>query len=276
MGIATALILTGAGLAGGFIAGLVGVGGGIIFAPVLFATFQHTGVDAATLAPLTIGTSLLCTLLAASSSAWSQYKKQSVDTGVALRVGASSAFAVILMTWLVTTQSWYDGTAFQVVFSIVLLIVAVRMAMEYSSQSEPSNGFALPRLKSAFALAGVGALAGMVASAAGVGGGVILVPAFTNLFRMPIRRAVGTSSAAITIISFVGIINYVFTGLQTETPGSAIGYVDWSYGLLLALPALAGARLGVWASHRIDRRLLRISFAVIAGVVACRILIGVL
>src|SRR5690554_2133995 len=98
------LLLVAAGLAAGFIAGLIGVGGGIIFAPVLFFYYQAIGVDPAVVTQLTIGSSLLCTLIAALMSTWVQHRKGAIVPRVALQVGVFSAVAVILMTRFVTTQ----------------------------------------------------------------------------------------------------------------------------------------------------------------------------
>lgn len=264
------LILIGAGLAAGFVAGLIGVGGGIIFAPVLFFHYRAIGVDSIAIAPLTIGSSLFCTLIAAVISAWAQYGKHAVVTRVALYVGLFSALAVFLMTRYVTTRSWYDGTVFQVVFSTVLLILVSRMIfrprVDVSDRIEHSRTFAWP------VLAATGSAAGAVASAAGVGGGVVLVPAYSNLLGLPIHVSTGTSSATIVIISLVGVLTYAWLGRGAAVPDLSVGYVDALRGLTLAVPAMLTARLGVWTAHRINRRALRLSFAALAGIVAVRLL----
>lgn len=265
------LILIGAGLVAGFIAGLIGVGGGIIFAPVLFFYFRGIGVDDGVIAPLTIGSSLLCTLIAALVSAWAQYGRDAVITRVALRVGAFSALAIVLMTRFVTTQPWYDGTVFQVVFSMVLLIVVARMIFQAKGRSssgtlEQASPHGWP------ALAGMGTAAGAVASAAGVGGGVVLVPAYHHVLGLPILSSTATSSATIVLISLVGVVNYVWMGWGAPVPDSALGYVDALRALLLAAPAVVTANLGVRAAHKINRRALQLSFAAIAGFVAVRLL----
>ena len=267
------LLLVGAGLAAGFIAGLIGVGGGIIFAPVLFFYYQSIGVSEAIIAPLTIGSSLLCTLIAAVVSAWAQYGRNAVITSIAVRVGIFSALAIYLMTRFVTTQPWYDGTVFQVVFSVVLLIVVIRMVVP-SGEKEPHISGNRTRTYSWPALAGTGTTAGAVAAAAGVGGGVVLVPAYNNVLGLPILSSTATSSATIVIISLVGVINYAWMGWGEPVPPSAIGYVDALRAGLLAVPAILTANLGVSVAHKINRRTLRRSFAIIAAVVAVRLLWG--
>jgi uncharacterized protein len=264
------LLLLGAGLAAGFIAGLIGVGGGVIFAPVLFFYFQGIGIGADVIAPLTIGTSLFCTLLAAVASSWFQYRRQAVVTRIALSAGLFSAIAVYLMTRFVTTQPWYDGTVFQIVFSLVLLVVVARMLVKRGEVMVESDhrvrGERWPTL------AATGTVAGAVAAAAGVGGGVVLVPAYHNFLGLPIHVAVGTSSATIVLISIVGILNYAAVGWNASVPASSFGYVDALHGLVLAVPAVLTARLGVWTAHRIDTRALRLSFGVVAALIAVRLI----
>lgn len=265
-------LLLGSGLAAGYIAGLIGVGGGVIFAPVLFFYFQGIGISPEVIAPLTIGTSLFCTVLAAISSAWFHYHKGAVITSVALKVGLFSAIAVFLMTRFVTTQPWYDGAVFQVVFSIVLMTVVLRMLLGGRKKMVVSHE-ADEKTYSTPVLAVSGITAGVVSSAAGVGGGVVLVPAYHNLMHIPIHRAAGTSSTTIIIISSFGVLNYAWMGWNATGLPVSIGYVDVIHGLFLAVPALISARAGVWTAHRINTRAMQWSFSIIAVIIAVRLLL---
>lgn len=274
-------LLLGAGLAAGFVAGLIGVGGGIIFAPVLFFYYQAIGTAPEVIAPLTIGSSLFCTFLAAIASAWTQYGRRAVVTRVAVTVGLFSALIVFLMTRFVTTQPWYDGTVFQVVFSLVLLSVVARMILP-GGDSEASGdagcdrqvNIQLPAERHTWpVLAGAGTAAGAVSAAAGVGGGIVLVPAYSQFMGFPIHVASGTSSATIVFISLLGVISYAIQGLGETAVFGAIGYVDVLRALIIAIPSLLTANLGVRLAHRINQRALRLAFAAIAAVVAVRLLI---
>lgn len=268
-------ILLGAGAAAGFVAGLIGVGGGIIFTPVLLLYLQQTGTDPVLLPKLTIGSSLVCTWMAALASTRHQVRQGAVDTRTARWVGGSSALAVALMTGLVTTQPWYDATLFQIVFASLLLLVALRMmGSSHSPEPEdPAPAPLQPAPRSTPTLFGIGSAAGAVATAAGVGGGIVLVPAYQRLLRMPMHRTVGTSSATIAVISAAGIVSYAVLGWNADVPATALGYVD-ARALLLALPALFTARLGVATSHRLSTRWLRRLFALLAALVALRMLYG--
>ena len=270
MDIVHLVILVAAGLGGGFVAGLFGVGGGIVFAPVLFFYYQQIGVSPEALAPLTIGSSLFCTMITAAASAWVQYGKKAVVPRVSVIVGLFSAAIVLVMTRWITTRPWYDGEAFQIVFSIVLLALVVRMVVRF--ESEPEKDVFDPQRLGGGMLAGTGTAAGAIASAAGVGGGVVLVPAYNHFLRLPMHIATGTSSATIVFISLAGILAYGWLGQEANTPELTLGYVDAIRGLFLAVPATLTARLGVRTAHRLNQRMLQLLFAALAGIVALRLL----
>ena len=263
------LLLLVAGAVGGFIAGLVGVGGGVIFGPVLFFTYQAAGVEDPVLTPLTLGTSLLCTFAASASGAVAQARLGAIDRRTALVSGAVAAVAVVLVGRFVSTQPWYDKGAFQLILGVLLGVVVVRMLTKTDRADTLSTAGARRGLG---ALGATGAGAGAVAALAGVGGGVVLVPAFSGLVRLPMKVAAGTSTAAIVLITAVGVATYAVLGWGADVPDGALGYVDWQRAAALALPAVVTARLGVATAHRIDVRAVRLSFAAFAAVVAARLL----
>jgi hypothetical protein len=197
-------------------------------------------------------------------------------TRTALSVGVFSALAVFLVTRFVTTQPWYDGRAFQIVFSLILLVVVARMLIAPRERDHLVASNPHDASHSWPALAGAGTMAGAVASAVGVGGGIVLVPAYSHFLRYPIHIAVGTSSVTVVIISFVGVVSYVFEGWGQEVTTSSVGYVDVIKALILSAPAVLTARAGVHVAHRINRKALRLSFSVIAAIVAVRLLIRAL
>lgn len=259
-----------AGAVGGFVAGLVGVGGGVIFGPVLFFTYQAAAIEDPILTPLTLGTSLLCTFAASASGAVAQREAGAIDTRTALVVGAFAAVAVVLIGRFVSTQPWYDKQEFQVVLGVVLVVVVVRMVFK---KDRPDTLSTAGARRGVGRLAATGGVAGAIAALAGVGGGVVLVPALSSRFiRLPLKVAAGTSTTAITLITAVGVAAYTVLGLGEPVPAGALGYVDWRSAAALALPAIVTARFGVSTAHRIDVKHVRYSFAAFAAVVAARLL----
>ena len=262
------LVLLLVGALGGFIAGLVGIGGGVIFGPALFFAFGAAGVTDPVLTPLTLGTSLLCTFAASASGTVAQREHGAIDGRTALVTGAFAAVAVVLVGRFVSTQPWYDKQAFQVVLGVSLLVVVVRMltGSKADAYTAADARTAPPRL------AATGVAAGAISALAGIGGGVVLVPMFSGLVRLPTQVAAGTSTAAITIITAVGVATYVVLGWSAPVPAGSLGYVGWREAIALALPAIVTARVGVAVAHRIDVRYVRYSFAAFAAVVAARLL----
>ena len=267
------LVLILVGAVGGFVAGLVGVGGGVIFGPALFFAFEAAGIDDPVLTPLTLGSSLLCTFAASASGTVGQLRAGSVDRRTALVSGAFAAVAVVVAGRFVATQPWYDKNAFQVLLAALLAAVVVRML---SQRERTETLSAADARRGAGALAGIGGAAGALASLAGIGGGVVLVPLFNGVVRLPMKVASGTSTAAITIITAVGVATYVVLGLGQPVPDGSLGYVDWRGAAALAVPAVVTARLGVATAHRVDVRAIRLSFAAVAAVVAARLVWNVL
>lgn len=268
---ASLLLLVAAGAAGGFLVGLVGVGGGIVYAPALFVALRAQGVADPVLTPLVLGSSLLCVGAASLSGALRQHRAGAVHVRVAFVSGLAAAATVTVTGRLVATRPWYDARAFQVVFGGVLLLVAAQMAWPRRGSAEVEVG-AVPLRTSAGLLALAGGAAGVLSALAGVGGGVILVPLYNGLVRLPLKAAVGTSAAAIVLIAAAGVVTYAVLGWGAPVPPGAVGYVSVLHSAALVAPAVVTARWGVAAVHRLDVRRIRYGFAAFATVVAVRLL----
>lgn len=277
------LLLVSAGLLGGYIAGLTGLGGGIIFAPVLLFHFQSIGVDDGVVAQLTIGSSLMCTVLASLASARRHYAHGAVATRVAAVAGLASAASVIAVSLLVTTRPWFDADVFQTVFAVLLVAVALRMFLDRENNETPGeeptdeeptgeHGNRPSNRHGTGTLSAVGLIAGAVSTTAGVGGGIILVPTYKRLLKLPMHRAVGTSSATIVLIGLAGMINYALLGLgNTHTTPTSLGYVDVVRSALLASGAILSVPWGVATAHRLHSSTLRRGFAILVLVMALRL-----
>lgn len=270
MGLTEVIILLLAGLGTGFLVGLLGVGGGIIFVPVLLYYYKSIGIDSALVAELTVATSLFCVLLAATSGTRHQLRRKSAVLRTAIGTGVTSGVAVILAARFITTQPWFDAKAFQLVFAAILVMSVLRMAWFALRKSEPP-AVGDPPPVSFPAQAATGAAAGTLSAVAGVGGGIILVPIYHDVFRYPIHLATGTSSATIVLTSLIGVLTYVIMGWGVETPSFwSAGYVDVVAGLVLAVPSFFSSKLGVAAAHRMDRRWLTLIFVALALTIAAQ------
>lgn len=264
------LVLT--GFAGGFLGGLLGIGGGVIFAPVLLVYYHALGVPDHVITPLTIGTSLLSVFITTTSNAWAQHQKQSLRWRIAIVAGLISAAAAIATTELITTKAWYDKQTFQLVFSMILTWVVVRTLSSAKREEVPE-----PLEEKRYGeMAWIGALSGVVSSLTGVGGGTILVPLYNRRLQLPIKVSTGTSSGTILFTSFFAVFTYLMqdTAKISVLP-TAWGYIDAIAALALSIPAMWSARWGVEAAHRMNTQRLKQIFAAFCTLVICRLLYGV-
>lgn len=116
---------------------------------------------------------------------------------------------------------------------------------------------------------GVGLVAGMVSALAGIGGGVVTIPMMYQLLKMPLRVAIGTSSAAIVITALFSVTGYIVNGIgHPDLPKWSIGFVDLQRGLSLAIGTVLLAKWGAYVSFKTHPFLLRKLFALFIILVA--------
>jgi len=244
--------LAGTGIVGGVLAGLLGVGGGIIIVPVLYNILPFFGVDDQIRIHVAIGTSLATIIPTSISSARSHYKKGAIDLDLLKSWGPIIFIGVIIGT---LAAGYADATILTLIFAVLALIVAANMAFR-PDNVHLANDLPKAPFKQALALF-IGGFSAMM----GIGGGTFTVPILT-LFNYPIRKAVGTAAAIGLIISIPGTAGFLIAGLEVkDLPPGNIGYVN-IIGFLVIFPMSAlFAPLGARIAHRINASLLKKVFA---------------
>ncbi|WP_340149626.1 sulfite exporter TauE/SafE family protein [uncultured Sneathiella sp.] len=249
------------GIIGGILAGLLGVGGGIVIVPVLYNILPFFGVDDDIRIHVAIGTSLAVIIPTSISSARSHYKKGSIDTALLKSWGPVIFIGVIIGT---IVASFSDAGMLTLVFAVLALVVAANMAFRPENKSL-SAGLPKSPFKEMLALF-IGGFSAMM----GIGGGTFTVPILT-LCSYPIRRAVGTAAAVGLIIAIPGTIGFLISGLEVQNlPPGNIGYVN-ILGFLVIFPmATLFAPVGARIAHRINAGLLKKTFAFFLFVTSLR------
>jgi len=251
------------GIVGGILAGLLGVGGGIVIVPVLEVVLGLLGVPMEIRMHVAVATSLAVIIPTSISSARAHHQRQSVDVGLARRWAVYILFGALLG---IVIASRVDGVVLSAVFGIVALLVAIKMGL-------PLDDVTLTREVPRGALAAaVPASIGTVSTMMGIGGGTLSVPALT-LMNTPIHRAVGTSALFGLLISIPGAIGFAIAGWGNEQlPTGSLGFVNLIGFAIIAPVTVLAAPLGAKLAHALSRRNLSLLFGAFLIVVSARMI----
>lgn len=266
------LILLLIGLAAGILAGLLGIGGGIIFTPALYFLFDGAGVENPVL--WTVASGLFCTFIAASGSTVRQYLQDNIFWGEGLKLGLMGAVGVYLGK-LVITSPYYNRTEFVIFFSIMLLYVAYMMfGRGKDKKDEYDREFEKLGISQTVT---AGVLGGFVAALAGVGGGGVMVPIMNLFYKQPFRKAVSVSHLAMILMVTSGWLQLAFEpGAISGITEFSVGYVDFGAAFPLATGGLIGGFGGAYLNQKIKRKYMQWGFAVLAVAMAGRLIYSIL
>lgn len=259
--LAAAMAMT--GLVSGTLAGLLGVGGGIVIVPVLFNVLPFFGIPEAVQMKLAVGTSLATIIPTSIQSARKHFAKGTMDVALLRSLAPSIALGVALGTVLAI---WLKGDALTAVFATIAVLVAVNMATTGAEwrlrESFPSGA---PRH-------GIGGFIGTVSAMMGIGGGTVGVP-ILSAFGAPMRAAVATASAFGIIIAVPATVGFAWAGWGNPLlPPLSLGYVNLLGVALIVPTSMLAAPWGVKLAHSIPPLLLKRLFALFLAVTSVRMI----
>jgi uncharacterized membrane protein YfcA len=256
-----------AGVVGGLVAGMLGVGGGIVIVPVLYHVMDLLGIDPNVRMHIAVGTSLATIIPTSISSLRSHNAKGAVDWELLRRWIWPMLAGVVIGSAL---AGYAKGQALSLFFACVALPVAIYLA--FVSEARRFSDHLPEGVGGALLPAGISGISTMM----GIGGGTVGVPAMT-LFGMPIHRAVGTASAFGAIISIPGTIGSIITGWGVgHLPPYSLGYVNLLGFVLIAPASYLVAPVGAHIAHNSDKRSLRMMFAFFIFITAVKMLLDAL
>jgi uncharacterized protein len=260
--LAVALLLT--GLIAGTLAGLLGVGGGIVMVPVLYYVFDFMDImDEDLIMHMAVGTSLAAMIPTSLRSAAGHKAKGNVDTELFWRWVVPVIAGALIG---ISIAAFAKGPVLMIVFAVFASLSALHMGF---GKEEWRIADKLPGRLGESAIGGAIACVSVMM---GIGGGTFGVPILT-LFGYPIHRAVGTAAAVGIIIATVGGLGFILSGLGVEgRPPFSLGYASL-VGVALIIPAtLLSAPWGVALANVLSRFWLRRAFAIFLGITAIRMI----
>ncbi len=247
-------ILLASGVVAGLLAGLLGVGGGIVIVPMLYHIFIYMNIDISIAMPLAIGTSLSTIVVTSIISARSHHKKGGIDWELSKRWIPFVILGVLIGAF---SSKFIDGANLKFMFGILLLVVSLHMIVSSFKSLVIASSLPGKFGQSIFAV-----LLGGFASLLGIGGGTLMVP-LLSLFSFPIHRAVSTASLFGLIISIPATISYIIVGWNIENlPLASTGYVNWLAFAVLVPMTMFFAPYGVRLAYKLNVKQLKLAFSI--------------
>lgn len=260
------LVYPAIGVLSGTLAGLFGVGGGVVIVPALNFLFilWHTPVPEEARMHFAVGSSLGVIVFTSLSSLRAHHRRGAVLWPAVRRLTPGIVAGGMLGAAIASALS---NGALQSTFGVFVILIALYIVVGY----RPAGSRPLPRAAGAFA---AGVVIGSVAALGGIGGGILTVP-FLLWCTVPLRHAVGTAAACTFPVALAGAVGFVVMGWKLAgAPALATGFLYWPAIAGIAAGSVLAAPLGAWLAHTLPVEHLRRAFAVLLILVGLRMLLG--
>lgn len=261
----TLLTYCAVGAIAGILAGLLGIGGGLVIVPMLVYVFALNNIPPELTMHLALATSMASIMFTSISSFMAHHKRGAVRWNVVKRI----VFGILTGTFLGSCFASAMSTNFLKVFFVIFLYF---VSLQLLFNKKPKAARDLPGKAGMF---GVGNGIGVVSSLVGIGGGTLSVP-FMLWCNIPVHHAIGTSAAIGLPIAIAGTVGYIINGWNAAAlPQYSVGYVYMPALIGIAAISVLTAPLGVKLAHSLPVDRLKRIFSLLLFVVATRMLMGI-
>ncbi|WP_299195631.1 sulfite exporter TauE/SafE family protein [uncultured Amphritea sp.] len=264
IGLIVAFILLGTVV--GFLAGLLGIGGGLVMVPVLTSLFIWQGIPQDQVVHLALGTSMASIIITSISSMRAHNKKGGVLWSVVRMIAPGIVVGAFLATFLASVLS---SATLGIFFACFLMYASVQMFLNI--KPKPSRN--LPGTPALFA---AGSVIGSISALVSIGGGTLTVP-YLSWHNIDVKKAIGTSAAIGLPISIAGSIGYLLNGLSADLQiDYVVGFIYLPGVILISMMSFFTAPVGAHVAHRLPVPVLKKVFAVLLLGLAIKMIISVI
>ena len=265
------------GLTAGIIAGLFGVGGGILIVPALLFLFYLDGINPVIAMQLAVSTSLATIIFTNLSATWSHHQRHSVHWPLVRQYMPG----VFLGAWLgALIAANLQGDLLRTLFGLFEIGVGLLMLLgttPTTDKEEPSSATAIAEngpIAGTPALHGFLSIAiGLLSTLFGIGGGTMLVPAITLIAQRPIRHAIGSAAAIGAFLAAMGTTGLIHAGWENSAlPQNTVGFVVPLAAIGIVAGTLTTTPIGVKIAHAVAPRLLKKGFGCLLLLVGVKLL----
>ncbi len=266
------LIMVGA--LGGFLSGMLGVGGGVIFVPVIDYILSRAGINEDLAVNIILANSIATIAFTGTISSIKQVRMGNFFPKQILYTSLPGVVTSLGLSYAISQMHFYSKDKFNVFFISMLVLLLVRMFWKNTSAAAGEKEPAQVKT-SAYALTGF--FTGLVTALSGLGGGIVMIPVFTNFLKLNIKIATSISTGVITVLVFPLIVYYLFTPVTLPVAVAwQTGHLIWSIILPLALGSFFLAPLGVKTSQKTDPAKIKIVFAIFVMAVLARMVVSLI
>lgn len=261
-----------AGLLGGLLSGLLGVGGGLVYILILPIAFLYIGIPEQEVAQYTIANSLLGTFFAASFATFNHIRNREFYPRAIAIISISSIVAGVLVLNFIVNTPFYSKEVFNVV--VILIMMLMLLSTLRNAQKQKLFVERVKFVKRFFSFTGLSA--GSVAALTGLGGGIIIIPFLSEGLKMEIRKAKTISLGVIAITSLSMVIFNLFQAPMLPISMPHTGYIIFQVSIPIVLGTLISATFGVKLSRKIPVSTISYLFAAFVLIVIFKKLIELL
>ncbi len=248
----------------GFLAGLLGIGGGLIIVPALVYLLPLVGGNTDVVMPIALGTSLGAIVITSSSAVLAHHSKKNIPWQLTRPLMSVVAVAALLGAFIADALSTKTLIHF---FSIVVILLACYMLMSISISKERD-------MPASIVLKFFSFITGIIASLMGIAGGAILVP-MLSYFGIPMRHSIGIATACGVMVALFGSLGYVITGYNlANLPAWSLGYIYLPALLGIVISSTVFAPIGVKYASKLPVKTLKKFFAIFLIFVAIKMMLG--
>lgn len=246
----------------GFMAGLLGIGGGGILVPLLVTIFIYLQVDTAHVLHLALGTSMACIVVTSLSSLLAHHKQKAVDWKLVKKMAPWMILGTFSATFIATQLS---TRVLAVFFSLFMAYVSLQMFKNRT----PNTHQASPKQVE---LTLISFLIGMISALVSIGGGSLTVP-YLNWRSYSIKVAIATSAALGFPIAIAGSIGYFINGMSAniELPNT-LGFVYLPAIIFISVTSFITAPWGAKVAHKLPVKTLKRAFGILLIVLSLKML----
>lgn len=239
------------GILAGILSGLLGIGGGVITIPCLLLAFMKLGIHKPAIMHLAIGTSLAAMVFNTLSASYSHYKKKAVLFHIVKPMSLGIIIGAIIGALIARFAS---SNFLQIFFGVFEVLLGARFLLPEPKIVKEK------KLPSFWGLSSISLGVTTLSTMLGIGGGIVNVPILTH-YNVPVKKAIGTSSALSFLISLFGAVFFLFMGMHTTKVDETIGYIYIPAFLIISIVSFFAAPYGAKLAHKLPTTILKKIFA---------------